>query len=49
VNKDTNTLWKIDKILRKKKVKGQTEVLVSWQNWPSKFDSWVKESDIQKV
>lgn len=49
VNTDENTIWKIDKILKKRKIRGQTEVYVSWQHWPSKFNSWVKQSDIDTI
>lgn len=39
VSKDENTIWRIDKILRKRKVRGKEEVLVGWLGWPKKFDS----------
>lgn len=42
VNKDENTIWKIDKILKQRKINGEDELLVSWQHWPSKFNSWIK-------
>ena len=43
-------LWKIEKILKTKKRKGkETEYFVRWLNWPKKFDSWVKASDIESI
>lgn len=44
-----NREWKISKILKKRKVNGQTEVLVSWLNWPSKYNSWVRQTALRKV
>ena len=47
---DTNDVWKVSKILKKRKnSRGETELLVSWHQWPSKFDSWIKESDLQEA
>ena len=48
VRKDENTLWKIEKIIRKRKRKGIQEALIRWLGYPKKFDSWVPISDIQK-
>ena len=43
-------LWKIEKILKTKNVRGkEKEYFVRWLNWPKKFDSWVKASDIEKI
>ena len=43
-------LWKIEKILKTKKIRGKaTEYFVRWLNWPKKFDSWVKASDIEAI
>ena len=47
--KDDKTIWRIDKILRKRKVKGRTEVLVQWRGWPKKFNSYVAEKDIKET
>ena len=49
---DTNSqqTFRIDKILKKrKKPSGETELLVSWHQWPSKFNSWIKQSDLEEV
>ena len=47
---DTHDIWKVSKILKKRKnPSGETELLVSWHQWPSKFDSWIKESDLQEA
>jgi len=37
----------IEKKIRKRTVGAQPEVLVKWQGWPSKFNSWIPESEIE--
>ena len=49
VNKNENVLWNIDKILKKRKRKGRIEYLVSFQGYPSKFNSYIPESDIKNI
>ena len=49
VIKDEKTIWRIDKILRKRKRSGKNEILVRWLGWPKKFDSWVLEKDIKET
>ena len=48
-DKNQNTAWKIDKILKTRKTKGQTMVLVSWLHWPSKFNSWIPQHEIKDI
>ena len=38
--------FKVDKVIRQKKVRGKTQYLVSYLHYPSKFNSWVKEEDL---
>lgn len=47
VNKESDTTWKIEKIMKERKRNGVKEALVRWLGWPKKFDSWVTESDIK--
>lgn len=47
VNKESDTTWKIEKIMKERKCNGVKEALVRWLGWPKKFDSWVTESDIK--
>ncbi len=49
VNKDTDIEWQVEKILKKKRVKGKTHVLVRWLGWPSSFDSYVEESQLKDL
>jgi hypothetical protein len=43
VNKKEDTVWKVDKILKERTRKGDKEVLVSWYQWPAKYNSWIKK------
>ena len=40
--------YRIERILRKRKSKeGQKEALVKWKGWPSKYNTWIPEGDIE--
>ena len=40
----------IEKTLRKRKGQsGKLEYFVKWKGWPAKFNSWVKEEDIENI
>ena len=43
VSVDQDTQYDIDKILRKRKKRRKTQVLMHWVGWQSKFDSWIDE------
>jgi hypothetical protein len=49
VNKKEDTVWKVDKILKERMRKGDKEVLVFWYQWPSKYNSWIKKSELINV
>ena len=49
VQSDENIYWNIDKLLKKRKRKVRIEYLVSFQGYPSKFNSYVPESDIKNL
>ena len=44
---DQDTQYDIDKIIKKRKRQGKTQVLVHWVGWPSKFDTWIDETQIK--
>lgn len=46
VDKNEDSLWLVEKIIKKRKRKGKTEFLVKFESWPEKFNQWVKESDV---
>lgn len=49
VEKDEDSLWFIDKILKKRKRGQKIEFLVSWEVFPSSFNSWIRSDDIKEV
>jgi len=46
VVKDENTLWYVEKNIRKRKRNGLIEWLVKFEGWPDKYSSWIPERDI---
>ncbi len=49
VTKDIESVYKIEKVLKSRRRQGVKEVFVKWLGWPKKFNSWIKESDIEAV
>jgi hypothetical protein len=43
VRKDVNSLFRVEKILKKRRRNGWREVFVKWLGWPKKFNSWILE------
>lgn len=46
VTQDENKLFTIEKIIKRRRRQGVKECFVSWDGWGSKYNSWIKESDI---
>ena len=42
-------VYRVEKVLSKRKRKGVVEHFVKWKGYPDKFNSWVAESDISKL
>ena len=49
VTKDPNALFRVEKVLMSRTRKGQKEHFVKWMGWPKKFNSWIKDTDIQRL
>ena len=47
VTKDKDSLFKVERVVRKRKRNGTTEYFVKWLGWPDKFNSWVV--DLQDI
>ena len=43
VTKDKDSLFKVERVVRKRKRNGTTEYFVKWLGWPDKFNSWVMD------
>ena len=48
VMKSGDILYRVEKVLRKRKRGKTKEVFVKWEGWPSKFNSWIPESSLEK-
>lgn len=48
VDKDADSLWYVDKVLKKRKVKGKLEYFVRWEGFPKSFDSWIDADQVQE-
>jgi hypothetical protein len=42
-------VYKIEKVLKRRKRRGENEALVQWFQWPAKYNSWVSMSTIQDL
>ena len=42
-------VYKVEKIIKRKRVKGKKMVLFKWLGYDSKHNSWIPESDIQNI
>ncbi|XP_069136808.1 uncharacterized protein [Argopecten irradians] len=49
VSKGRDDLFKVEKILKRRKRNGIKEVYVKWLGYLKKFNSWIKESDVQSL
>ena len=49
VEKDENSLWFIDKILKKRRRNGKLQYFVSWEGFPKSFNSWIPSEEVKKV
>lgn len=48
ISKDLDTTtFRVEKVIKTRKRLGETELLVKWMGWPTKFNSWTKESQVQ--
>ena len=44
---DEPEVYKIENILRSRKVKGKKQHLVRWSGWSSKYDSWIDAKELE--
>lgn len=44
----TNNVFKVEKVLQKKRIDGRTQLLVKWQGWDERHNSWIDASAVTK-
>ena len=49
VDKDEDSLWYIQKILKKRKRFGKDQYFVKWEGFPNQFNSWVDKSAVKNT
>ena len=49
LQKITENLHRIEKVLKRRKRKGIKEVFVKWLNYPESYNSWIKESELTNI
>ena len=42
-------LWKVENVLKTKGKGRNKQYFVKWLHWPSKFNSWVKATDVHDI
>lgn len=42
-------VFKIEKILKSRTLRGKKQQLIKWRSYPASFNSWVNESDLEEV
>jgi len=47
IRADPQGVFRVEKVLRKRNRGGVVEHLVKWKDWPDKYNSWVKDSDLK--
>ena len=48
VKVDENGLFKIEKILKRRRRNGRRQVFVKWQRWGKRFNSWIDEDEVRE-
>lgn len=49
VEKNEESLWFIDKILKKRRKNGKLQYFVSWEGFPKSFNSWIASEEVKEV
>jgi transposase InsO family protein len=47
ISESTEPIYRIEKIIKKKKEKNITKYYVKWLDYPDKFNSWINEQDLK--
>lgn len=49
IDKSNTDMYKIEKIIKKRRYDRKEQVLVKWLGWPSKFNSWVFKNVVKDI
>lgn len=49
VRVNNDTVYKVEKVLRRRMRNNRREVLVKWLGWPNKFNSWIMQSHLKEI
>jgi hypothetical protein len=49
VKVDNDTIYRVEKIVKRRTVNGRKEVFVKWLNYPPSFNQWIPERNIQNL
>ena len=49
VDKALDGYWKVEKVIRSRKVRGKMEYLVKWEGYPDSHNSWVNASEVKSL
>lgn len=49
MDKTDDATYRVEKILKRKKVRGDGMALVKWQGYDNKHNSWIVEKEIQNI
>jgi hypothetical protein len=49
VKVDNDTIYRVEKIIKRRTVNGRKEVFVKWLNYPPSFNQWIPERNIQNL
>lgn len=49
VNKDENSLWFIESILKRRKRNKKLQYCVAWRGFPAAFNSWVDADEVKDI
>lgn len=49
IQKIKDNLYRVEKIIKRRKYNGIKQVFIKWLNYPDTYNSWVNESDVQKL
>ncbi len=47
VDVDEDAQYDIEKVVKKRSVKGEKQLFVKWKGWPNSFNSWIKADQLQ--